>query len=354
MGKTKKCNQGFSLIELLIAMAILSIIMVMIVQFMSTSSAAYRKTKKNLNIQTESMQVVEQMSDTLMQAKYVRISVKDQGMYSISDKADASSGNRKRTIEKVATPYFGTATETVDKVNFDLVPDNYGNYAYENNLATSSRNVIVDFNNYNLLDKTKSGNKDQPYPLDTDTDYESGYPVKSVRCLKSGTDYRYIKPEFIYAEYIRKDDTGTNDMVVHTLYYITDMTDSKDNTCSIYVYRYTTTPEDSQSKNYEWARKEILSRLGVSDQKPADKPDADESQFTAKTASIKKADGLLTDKIADFYLTADAEGNSLLTNIMFLDEGYQYNAVESINFRNSDVLTVRPQKLLRKQGTGNP
>ena len=49
LSKARKHNQGFSLIELLIALTILSIVMIMVVQFMSTSSAAYRKNEKNLN-----------------------------------------------------------------------------------------------------------------------------------------------------------------------------------------------------------------------------------------------------------------------------------------------------------------
>ena len=48
MKKSKRNNKGFSIIELLVSIAILSIIMLVVVQFMSTTSGAYQKNKKNL------------------------------------------------------------------------------------------------------------------------------------------------------------------------------------------------------------------------------------------------------------------------------------------------------------------
>ena len=340
MGNAKKTNQGFSLIELLIAMTILSIIMIMIVQFMSTSSGAYRKTKKNLNIQTESMQVMEQMADTLMQANYVRVSTKDDGMYTIT-KTDKNTKNQ-RVVDEAAS---------YDAVKFDFVPDNYGNYALNDTLKTTSRGVIVDFTTFEVLDS--SG---KPYPLDTDSDFISpDEPVRSFRYLKSGGDYQYIKPEFIYAEYARQADDGTA-ITVHVIYYITDITDTRDNTCSIYVNRYETqTDAEAITKNYEWARQQMLNKLGASVSAAASKKSAVTDKFTSANTTITgDVEGLLTDRISDFYLSADSEGNAFLANILFVDEGYEYNVVETISFRNSNVLTVRPQQLYKKKGTGTP
>ncbi len=332
MRKTKKLNQGFSLIELLIAVTILSIVMIMVVQFMSTSSAAYRKTKKNQAVQTEAMKVVEQLSDTLMQAQYVRVVTKDDGMYSIT-KTDTDTKN-KRVITKVDTP-------DKTKVSYDFVPDNYCNYAEKRNSKQESRKVIVDFKNYRIVDETNN-----EYPLTTDLDY-NGVSVRSFRALSHGGTYSYVKPEYIYVEYMGKDK------LMHVIYHLTNMTDDTDDTCSLYMYRYESNLTDN-TKGFEYARTQLNAILGVG---AGSKQSADDKKFTSAKhiGGSTKKQGLVSDKVEDFYLSADVEGNAILANLMFKDGGYQYNAVETISIRNSQVLTVRPQKLFKvKQTVGTP
>lgn len=69
----KKSNQGFSLVELLIAIAILAIIMVGIARFMGSTTKTYNKTRHDLEIQEAGQQVFDMMSDKIMQAKEIRI-----------------------------------------------------------------------------------------------------------------------------------------------------------------------------------------------------------------------------------------------------------------------------------------
>ena len=65
--------------------------------------------------------------------------------------------------------------------------------------------------------------------------------------------------------------------------------------------------------------------------------------------------GLITDKVSDFYLSADSEGNAILLDVMFEDGGYKYHAADTVICRNSDVLTLRPQKLFKlKESTTTP
>ncbi|MBQ9983731.1 MAG: prepilin-type N-terminal cleavage/methylation domain-containing protein [Lachnospiraceae bacterium] len=308
MGKTKKTNQGFSLIELLIAITILSIIMIMVSQFMSTTSGAYRKSKKNMSIQTEAMQVIEQMSDTLMQADYVRIESMDGKMYTITKNA---TGKNERVVTE------DTSKGTVD---YSFVPDNYGNYSKMGGYYAEDRKVIVDYDNFQIVSETGDA-----YPISGDA--EEGQKVRSFRALKTGADYSYIMPSYIYAEYSKTRDDGT-EATVHVIFYFTPA-NAKTGTRSVFMHRYETTdPVNKRSLLYATAKLQVYTNAAVS------------------------ADGLLTEHVVDFYLSADSEGNALLTNILFEEGGYQYNAVETINFRNSNVLTVRPQKLYKVKGTG--
>ncbi len=313
MSKSKKQNRGFSLIELLIAITILSIVMIMVVQFMSTSSVAYRKQKKNLNIQTEAMTVLEGISDTLMQASYVRVQSMDGKMYTITKDA---TNNRVVTEDTSKGP-----------VNYGLVPDNYANYsqirAYSIDATTSSnRKVIVDFDTFEIVDE--DGN---PYPMSYDKDVDGG-AVRSFRALKSGTTYHYVMPQYIYAEYASKRDDGS-EVTAHVIYGLSTTPDARTGTRSLYMYRYETDDwVNRMALGYAHACLQVDAMMGSS------------------------GDGFLSDNVVDFYVSADTEGNALLTNILFEDDGYEYNTVETIKFRNSNVLTVRPQKLFKVKGTG--
>ena len=67
----KKTNKGYSLVELLLTMAIFSIIMVAIVNIMSNASKSYKKGLLEVKIQEDSQIATNQISDLLVDAKSV-------------------------------------------------------------------------------------------------------------------------------------------------------------------------------------------------------------------------------------------------------------------------------------------
>ena len=349
MNTVRKHNQGFSLIELLIAMMILSIVMVMVVQFMSTTSGAYQKNKKNLNIQSYSMQIMEQINDTLMQAKYVRIQAKDKGLYNIS--RSYVNTRPKRDLSVAAAAITGKLP--------DFVPDNYGNYAKLANFETTDRKVIIDYDNYTLLDEA-SGNA---YPLSTDKDYNTNLnAVRSMRMLKPSNIYRYVKPEFIYVEYPTTITvSGSNvDKIEHVMYHFTGIVDDDDETCAIYMIRYKTDPA-STDYGFSYAKSLMFSYLGAQADHNQENTNTDKFTEIVESDSVRDAlrvqtprGGLITDKLFDFYISADPDGNALLVDANFKDGGYEYNCVNTVACRNSNVLTERPQNLYKKKDSGTP
>lgn len=288
MNKLNK-NKGFSLIELLIAMTILSIIMIMVTQFMGTTSGALSKTKKNLKIQTKAMEIGTQLSDTLMQAKYIRVATQDGRVYEL----DTTLGPKKKN----------RTVSDVGDVNGDLVVDNYPNW---NNGTSDERTIIYNPNTYKLVDK--NGNA---YPLSSDPDTIG---VVSFRRLKNelpSGNYQqlYVKPMFIYVVYQAKKEDGT----LYDAFAIYQI-----NGNSLYV--------------------------GRGDMPAVVSGDGYANAFS----SLSGTEGLITDDLVDFYLSADSDGNALFIDFVLQDgryKQYNYNYVETVQFRNSEVLTVRPQKL---------
>lgn len=346
MKKRIQSNKGFSLIELLIAMTIFSIIMVMVVTFMSTTTAAYRKTQKNVGIQTEALQISEQISDVLMQAKYIRVTTQD-GFGYILEADSKIKGPNGRKFEQISggsaateypSPTDGASAEVymerlkrldaafnIYNAGFasdSFVPDNYPNYVLQKSTPASStpsseRKIILDYSKFRMVNE-----KGVAYPISGDAETDD---VLSFRLLQPIDDWKnvYIKPKYIYVEYYGKE--GGTQREYHTIYYVSpDNPDPSGDTDAyqhdIYMYR----EEASGTRGFNEAKAEVDSLVGNNK-------------------------GRLTKHIDDFYLSADVDGNTILTNYMFSDAGYSYNENNAVRLRNSNVLTVKPQKLFKKK-----
>ncbi len=73
MTKKTKSNNGFTLIELVIAIAMLAFIMTAVSALMGSSVLSFRKNKANISIQNSAQSAYDKLSDTIMQAKRVVI-----------------------------------------------------------------------------------------------------------------------------------------------------------------------------------------------------------------------------------------------------------------------------------------
>lgn len=333
----KKRNKGFSLVELLLAVALLSIVMLMVTQFMGSTSAAYRKTTNNIKVQTEANEVMGNISDTLEKANFIRVSVADPQAYVIKDTSSGTTRKREITASSDSLTSDKGAT-----VSYDFVSDNYGNYIRPakdiNGNATSERKVIIDFDTYKLVGEKKN----TYYPLKDDldtpgktetvtlpisgTDLTVGGDIRSFRALQTEVDTDgdgtadtsrtcYVKPRFIYAETQNATDNSKVD-------------------CSIYLI------EDDTVFLYKETRAKIS-----------------KDRFTSMCNMVcsynptASKQGILTEGIEDFYLSADVDGNAVMLNVMFKDNKYEFNSIETVKLRNSNVLTVRPQSLYKVSKT---
>lgn len=299
-------NKGFSLIELLIAIALLSIIMIMVIQFMSTSSGALSKTKKNLNLQTEAIEVGEQLTDAIAQATYIRVCTQDNVTYKLDNQLD--SERKKRTVTNEGT------------ITGELVVDNYPNYL---RAGTSDRQIILDDTNYTLVDTGGS-----LYPKSGDEDPTS---VQSFRILTSNGvagEPLYVKPKYIYVRYQKKVNGSESEAYV--IYYFKDK--------EVYMARGDVSDLEAVS---------VAEGYGM-----ADGYRAAVASVNTKSAGADGENGLLTECVSDCYFSADTEENTVFLDMLFEDSRYSqytYNYVETILLRNSNVLTVAPQKMYKKK-----
>lgn len=353
----RKSNRGFSLIELLVCIAILAIIMVMIGSFVTTTLTTNRKTKKELQVQDESQRIFYQVADILMQATYIRVSVKDGGEVYEYDSTD----NKFKEISTV-----DIATGAVD-----LVPDNYANY--EAGLGYDSQKVIVDFDEYDILNEAgkiypaacgdlltavKKLDSSKTSLVDDSDATSTSLLLKSFRTLTrqyfkitSGTLQEYSKsyyvvPQYIYVEYSRsntKFSTTPKSITDGTTTVTVDVVDkdstSNDTGCVMFKY------EPTERKIYMYRA-------------PAEKQVPEDINYEEAKSAIDAAgyDSYISANIAEFYLSADPDANSINLGMMVEDEkyvGFRYNMNETINIRNNNVLTVKPQLLRKKKGTGN-
>lgn len=73
MKEKKKSNSGFTLIELIIAMAVLAFLMTAISSLMGSSIMSFKKTKADIRVQTSAQETYNQLTDSIMQANNVII-----------------------------------------------------------------------------------------------------------------------------------------------------------------------------------------------------------------------------------------------------------------------------------------
>lgn len=302
-------NKGFSLIELLIAIAILSIIMVLISGFISSTLNSEARAKKDMQVQSEAQRIYYQMADMIMQASYVRVETASGDVY------EYDSTSKKFNLSATS---FGTNT---------YVPDYYGNYQLNN--GKNDRKTIIDYATFSIVDEN-----DKTYPdagSEIDGDDASGRVVKSFRALyQSGTKY-YVIPKYIYIEYsdgkseaaaVAPDGLSANGTISYK---------------NCIMFEYNTTDHTIYMSRNTASGDVVPEVVGFNEMKSGTKH-------------------ILTDKAQEFYISANPDENAMDLSLLLEDkryEGYSYTMFQTVNFRNDNVLTVKPQLLYKWTG-GTP
>lgn len=102
MRQIRKNNSGFSLLELIIAMAVLSFLMLAVSSFMGSSVMQSKKTKVDVKMQTQAQETYGLITDTIMQASNILIV----GYETSNDDAIDFSEDGKETTASFTKHYY--------------------------------------------------------------------------------------------------------------------------------------------------------------------------------------------------------------------------------------------------------
>ena len=105
-------NKGITLVELIIAIAIATIVITSIAFFMSNSSKNYKKVNEEVSLQMEAQTILNQLNDLILEADNVKMKDNILFIYNESEsnyfiKLDVSSGKMflNKTTSKEASPH---------------------------------------------------------------------------------------------------------------------------------------------------------------------------------------------------------------------------------------------------------
>ncbi|HAB61871.1 MAG TPA: hypothetical protein DCE48_14460, partial [Lachnospiraceae bacterium] len=97
-------ERGFSLVEVVATVAILSFLIFAICTFMSTSSNLYKESSLEIDLQQEAQTTMNQLNDMLLSANKFKVSYKNQG------------------LDNEVAVMFSQATEEIDtKVSYCII-----------------------------------------------------------------------------------------------------------------------------------------------------------------------------------------------------------------------------------------
>lgn len=100
----KKHNLGFSLVELLIAIAILSLIMIALASFMGTTTNSYVRSRNDIELQQTGQEVFDMISDKIMQAKIIRIGTETTEYAALGDRHSVKTRADYLLLDENDTP----------------------------------------------------------------------------------------------------------------------------------------------------------------------------------------------------------------------------------------------------------
>lgn len=162
----KHNNKGFTLTEVLVALAVSSVVITIVIAFISQGSRFYKTQSNTINLQNELQETSNVITDALQEATYLKIASYNNALSVYTGSYKIVEGKKLFINEKGSSRYIlrdGSGIYIYDKADTQYITDkDKPGYRYSNNIEA----ITVSIND---KCKTKVGNSKvitQPVMLD--------------------------------------------------------------------------------------------------------------------------------------------------------------------------------------------
>lgn len=162
----KHNNKGFTLIEVLVALAVSSVVITIVIAFISQVSRFYKTQSNTINLQNELQETSNVITDALQEATYLKITSNNNALSVYTGSYKIVEGKKLFINEKGSSRYIlrdGSGIYIYDKADMQYITDkDKPGYRYSNNIEA----ITVSIND---KCKTKVGDSKvitQPVMLD--------------------------------------------------------------------------------------------------------------------------------------------------------------------------------------------
>lgn len=310
--KKIKSNSGFTLVELIICMAILAFLMLSVSSIMSSSVASNRKAKADITVQTTAQQIYNQLTDSIMQANEIVIlgyAVTGDVDFTLTDKDDVISG-------------------TTAKLNY-----------YVKDKAQADR-LIANANNAYLLDGSGL-----PTPSATNIKYFSSlketdklYAVRIIADVSKEVDLTCVTSQSTVGTSVRVKDLftiGDNyDINTETSAAGNDVLDTKDTQRNVFTFVGNKLYYERNYRFMDVLNDTITDWSGSSSSMRG-------CLFSESFDSVKIPYNGSDVALSGCLVTVDAQNEGISLSLIFDDKNMTYTTLGMVNTRNSYVIKAR-------------
>ncbi len=141
----KHNNKGFTLTEVLVALAVSSVVITIVIAFISQGSRFYKTQSNTINLQNELQETSNVITDTLQEATYLSIISDSKNLKVYTGSYDIKEGKKLFTSDKGSSRYIlrdGTGIYVFDKADLNYVTEkDKPGYRYSDNIEAITISV---------------------------------------------------------------------------------------------------------------------------------------------------------------------------------------------------------------------
>ena len=141
----KHNNKGFTLTEVLVALAVSSVVITIVIAFISQGSRFYKTQSNTINLQNELQETSNVITDTLQEATYLSITSNSKNLEVYTGSYEIKEGKKLFTSVKGSSRYIlrdGTGIYVFDKADTDYINEkDKPGYRYSNNIEEITVNI---------------------------------------------------------------------------------------------------------------------------------------------------------------------------------------------------------------------